>query len=146
MTAFAIPTAPPMRSVAPAAPAAPAPVAAAPAPVLDFNDIAGAIAASPDAAALLSHLVLAVASRAVDAAGQGHILSAVHGTAASMLKAVHEALLASVNEAPGVYDGFTIYSKNGSRSVDYTRLEAQYPDVYAEIVKVGSPSLAIKYA
>ena len=143
--AAAAPTTAPLHNVAPTAPAPTAPTAPASAAVFDTSDVAASIAAFADPAALLSHLVLAVASRSATAAGQGQVLSAVKTTCEAMLKAVREALLASVGETPGTYDGFTVSATAGNRSLDYDRLEAEYPDVYGELVKIGAPKLIVKY-
>lgn len=132
------PTAPPLATVAPA-------TAAQPAPVLNPNDIAAAIAASSDPIALLNHVVLAVAARAETAAEQGSRLNAVQTTCAAMLRRVRETLLASVGETPGDYRGFHITVRAGARAVDYDRLRDEHPDVYDEVVRVGSPTLVVKY-
>lgn len=137
------PTTPPMRTLAPAAPVAHA--APAPAPVLDPNSLAAAISASSDPVALLSHVVLSVAAREASAAEQGQVLSAIQSTCAAMLKSVREVLLTAVAETPGDYTGFTVSVRAGSRSLDYNRLETVYPDVYADLVRVGAPSLTVKY-
>ncbi|MFA5709938.1 hypothetical protein [Mycolicibacterium sp.] len=143
MTAVATPTAPPLLAVAPTTAASDRPVAA-PA-VLDLTQMADALAATPDPAAVLSQLVLAVASRSATAAQQGRVLSVVHNACASMIKSVREALLSAVNKTEGTYAGFTVSTRAGSRSLDYARLETEYPDVYDELVTVGAPSLTVKY-
>lgn len=164
---------PPMPAVAPASPvvapagaalapatppaagqtAAAAPVAqAAPtAAVADIHAVAAAIAAAPDPAAELSHLVLAVAAASTSAARQGSVLSTVGDTCRTMLRTVRTALLASVIDAahpagrPGIYPGFTVTEKAGARSISYTDLERSHPDVYAELVRIGAPSLVVSY-
>lgn len=145
MTAPTAPSAPPLRGTAPAA-AAPAAGKAATIPSLDPNDIAAAIAASADPAALLTHVVLAVASRAATAPEQGVLLNKVQAGCADMLKRVRVALLAAVDSTPGAYDGFEVAARAGSRSVDYARLSDEYPDVYAEVVSVSAPTLVVRYA
>lgn len=141
------PTTPPMRTLAPAAPVtSTAPVAhAAPAPAIDPNSLAASISASSDPVALLSHVVLSVAAREASAAEQGQVLSAIQAACAAMLKSVREALLTAVAETPGEYAGFTVVSRAGSRTLDYNRLETEYPDVYSEMVRIGAPSLSVKY-
>lgn len=164
---------PPMPAVAPASPVvapafavlapatapatgqttATAPVAqAAPtAPVADIHAMATAIAAAPDPAAELSALVLAVAAASASAASQGSVLSTVGDTCRRMLSTVRTALLASVIDAaypsgrPGVYPGFTVTEKAGARSISYTDLKKLHPDVYAEMVRIGAPSLVVSY-
>ncbi len=144
MTAISAPTAPPLRGTAPAAATgSPAPAAGT---VLDPNDIAASIAASADPAALLTHVVLAVAARSATAPEQGVLLNKVQAGCADMLKRVRIALLAAVDSTPGAYDGFEIAARAGSRSVDYDRLSDEYPDVYDEVVKVGAPTLVVRYA
>lgn len=143
MTALLAPTAPPMHNLA-AAPPAPA-ASAATAAVVDLSSLADSITASADPAAFLSQLVLAVASGSASAARQGQVLSGVKRTCDSMLKAVRSALLNAVDEQPGHYDGFTVSAKAGSRSLDYGRLETEYPDAYSDLVKIGAPSLTVTY-
>lgn len=143
MTTAAAPSAPPLRGTSPAVAPAPAP-ASAPAAVLDPDDIAAAIAASADPAALLTHVVMAVAARSATAPAQGALLTKVQSGCADLLKRVRAALLAAVDSAPGSYEGFEVTARAGSRSVDYTRL-AEHPDVYAEVVRVGAPSLVVRY-
>ena len=64
---------------------------------------------------------------------------------ADMLKRVRAALLASIGENPGTYEGFEVAQRGGSRSVDYARLEEEYPEIYDEVVKIGAPTLVVKY-
>jgi len=146
------PTAPPLRGTAPAAAPAsttttttPAPTTPAPT-VLDPNEIAAAIAASTDPAAFLTHVVLAVAARSATAPEQGVLLGKVQAGCTDMIKRVRVALLAAVDSTPGAYDGFEVTARAGSRSVDYSRLQDEYPDVYGEVVNVGAPTLVIRYA
>lgn len=148
---------PPGAFAAPAnpAPAAPnGPVAHAPAQpveVLDLDSLAEALSSTADPASALAALVLCAAEKSATAAKQGQVLSTVEAACKQMLKNVRAALLASVVDAahpdgrPGVYDGFTITAKAGSRSLSYTDLEANYPDVYQELVRVGRPSLVLSY-
>ena len=139
------PTAPPLRGTAPAA--ASASTTTTPAPtVLDPNEIAAAIAASTDPAAFLTHVVLAVAARSATAPEQAVLLSKVQAGCTDMIKRVRVALLAAVDSTPGAYDGFEVTARAGSRSVDYSRLQDEYPDVYGEVVNVGAPTLVIRYA
>lgn len=137
------PTAPPLRGAAPtdgaAVPSAVSPV------VVDPNAIAESIASSSDPVALLTYVVLAVASRSASAAEQGVLLSRIQLACSDMSKRVRVALLDSVNQTPGEYEGFEITARAGSRSVDYERLAESYPDVYGEVVKVGAPSLVVRY-
>jgi hypothetical protein len=144
MTASLAPTAPTRHSLA-AAPTAPTAAAPATTAVVDLSSLAGSITASADPAAFLSQLVLAVASSSTSAARQGQVLSGVKRTCDSMLKAVRSALLSAVDEQPGHYDGFTVSAKAGSRSLDYGRLQTEYPDAYGDLVKVGAPSLTVTY-
>lgn len=151
--------APPGAAPAPAAPpaagqtprSAPVAHATATAPVLDIYATAAAIAASADPAAELSHLVLAVAAAAPSAARQGMTLSTVGEACRQMLRNVRAALLASVVDAdhpagrPGVYSGFVVTEKAGARSINYGDLERTHPDVYAEMVRIGAPSLVVSY-
>lgn len=142
------PSAPPLRNTAPAASPAPAgtAVAVAPAPYrIDVNSVAAVIAESADPAALLIHMVLAVSAHSPTAPEQGALLSKVQASCAEMLKRVKETLLASVDSTPGVYNGFEIAPRAGSRSVDYNRLQDEYPDVYDECVRVGKASLLVRY-
>lgn len=152
------PAAAPLRTVAPAtsnsAPLAPAPAAAAAAaaaPVPPAGDIAALIASSPDPAAELTHLVLAVAFSAQNAAVQGRILHTVKAEADKMLKDVRSTLLAATADPThpdgqaGAYDGFTVTQKSGARSISYKDLQANYPEVYDELVTVGNPYFEIKY-
>lgn len=138
------------------APAAPnGPVAQAPArqnaAVLDLDSLAAALSATADPASALASLVLCTAEKSATAAKQGQVLSTVEDACKKMLKNVRAALLASVVDAahpngrPGIYDGFTITAKAGSRSLSYSDLEANYPDVYRELVSVGKPSLVLSY-
>jgi len=62
-----------------------------------------------------------------------------------MLKRVRGALLASVDETPGSYSGFEIVARSGSRRVDYDRLQGEYPEVFGDVVTVGSPTLVVRY-
>ncbi|BBX82245.1 hypothetical protein [Mycolicibacterium aubagnense] len=142
--AIATPSAAPMHTIAPLPTVAPAPAPVTPV-VISPADIVSSICATADPAAVLSHVVLAVAGNASTAARQGQLLAAVKGSCESMLKAVREALLSSVSDAPGAYDGFTVTASAGSRSLDYGRLEAAYPDVYDELVKVGAAKLNVKF-
>ena len=137
------PSAPPLRGTAPLTSASPS--RPAPAPVLDPTAVAAAIAASADPAAVLTHVVLAVAGRAANAPEQGVLLSKVQAGCADMLKRVRAALLASIGENPGTYEGFEVAQRGGSRSVDYARLEEEYPEIYDEVVKIGAPTLVVKY-
>lgn len=138
------PTAPPLRGTAPAAAGASSPVHAP--SVLDPNDIAATIAASADPAALLTHVVLAVAARSATAPAQAVLLGKVQAGCTDMIKRVRVALLAAVDSTPGAYDGFEVTARAGSRSVDYSRLLDEYPDVYSEVVNVGAPTLIVRYA
>ena len=138
------PTAPPLRGTAPAAAPEFSP-AHAPS-VLDPNEIAAAIAASTDPAAFLTHVVLAVAARSATAPEQAVLLSKVQAGCTDMIKRVRVALLAAVDSTPGAYDGFEVTARAGSRSVDYSRLQDEYPDVYGEVVNVGAPTLVVRYA
>lgn len=161
-TAHAL-TVPPMRTVAPTYPTTvtqPATPSAsplisggpvAPAPAAVAADPLALVLNAPDPTAELSRLVLAVSSRADTAAHQGQILAAVKGTCELMLKNVRTALLGSVADPshpdgrPGIYDGFTVTEKAGSRSISYTQLQERHPDVYDEMVRVGNPSLTVSY-
>lgn len=141
-----VPTAPPLHGVAPAAAVAPhAPLPAGVTPSLSVAEIVAFIEASADPAAELAHLVLQVSTRAATAARQGQILSTVRGKCEKTLKAVRIALFAAVADTPGVYDGFTITQKAGSRSLNYDQFEQRYPDVYADLVSVGASTLSISY-
>ena len=140
-------TAPAMASNAPVAPMP----ATAPAAVPDTAALADAFAASADPGGELAALVTAVAARSRTAAQQGLTLSAVETACKQTLKQIRAALLAAVADTahpggrPGVYDGFTVTTKSGSRSLSYSDLEENYPDVYAEMVSVGKPSLVLTY-
>ncbi|KMV19717.1 hypothetical protein ACT17_06500 [Mycolicibacterium conceptionense] len=109
------------------------------------------IAASPDPAAELTHLVLAVASRAQNAAAQGRILHTVKGETDKVLKAVRATLLAHTadpthpNGQAGAYDGFIVTQKAGKQQLSYKDLRENYPEVYDELVTVGNPYFEIKY-
>lgn len=141
------PSAPPLRATAPTTPTGPMTPAHPVAHVqpLDINGIAAAIANSADPAALLTHLLLLVSSNSATAPEQGVLLSKVSEGCADMLKRVRGALLASVNEAPGAYTGFEIVARSGSRRVDYDRLQGEYPEVFGDVVTVGSPTLVVRY-
>lgn len=139
------PMAPPAPAMPGLNPAPSAAVAQTPAPVVDLDSLAVRITASADPAALLAQLVQAVAATAPSAARQGLMLSTVKGTCDSTLKLVRNALLDAVGEQPGNYDGFTITSRAGSRTISYDKLQTRYPDVYSELVTVGDPSLTVKY-
>lgn len=136
--------------LAPAAPITPtAPVVDR--PILDTASLAELFATAADPAAELAALVVAVAAKSPTAARQGLVLHTVESACKQVLKNVRTALLAAVIDAanpagrPGVYDGFTITEKAGSRSLSYSDLETSYPDVYAELVTVGNPSLVVSY-
>jgi len=146
MTVIA-PSAPPLRATAPTTTMV-ATAAASPTPrpqPLDINGVAAAIAGSADPAALMTHLLLLVSSHSATAPEQGVLLSKVSEGCADMLKRVRGALLTAVDEAPGTYGGFDVVARSGSRRVDYTRLEAEYPDVFNEVVTVGNPTLVVRY-
>lgn len=141
------PSAPPLRATAPTAAAGPATQVPPVAHVqpLDINGIASAIANSADPAALLTHLLLLVSSHSATAPEQGALLSKVSEGCSDMLKRVRGALLASVDETPGSYSGFEIVARSGSRRVDYDRLQGEYPEVFGDVVTVGSPTLVVRY-
>jgi len=142
------PSAPPLRATAPAAAsgaAAQVPPVAHVQP-LDVNGVAAAIANSGDPAALLTHLLLLVSAHAATAPEQGSLLTKVSEGCADMLKRVRGALLTSVGEAPGAYNGFEIIARSGSRRVDYDRLQGEYPEVFGDVVTVGSPTLVVRYS
>jgi len=141
------PSAPPLRATAPivaVGPAAQVPPVAHVQP-LDINGMAAAISNSADPAALLTHLLLLVSSHSATAPEQGALLSKVSEGCSEQLKRVRGALLASVNEAPGAYRGFEIIARSGSRRVDYERLQGEYPEVFGDVVTVGSPTLVVRY-
>jgi hypothetical protein len=117
----------------------------APPVTLNIASLAASIAATPDPGAFVAQLVSAVAAHSVDAAHQGRMLSTIKSMCDNTLKLVRTALLGFVGEQPGSYDGFVIYERDGSRTVDYDKLRAEYPDAYAELVRVGKPTLVIKY-
>lgn len=118
----------------------------APPATLNVASLAAQIAQTPDPGAFLAQLVPAVAAHSDNAAGQGRMLSAVKGICDSTLKRVREALLSYVSNSPGTYDGFVIYERAGSRTIDYDKLQAEYPDAYDELVRIGNPSLTVRYA
>lgn len=141
------PSAPPMRATAPASSPSPRDVStASTATPLDINGIASTIAASDDPAALLTHLLLAVSSRAATAPEQGALLSKVSDGCADMLRRVRSVLLASVGEQPGAYNGFEVFTRAGSRRVNYERLQKEYPEAFNDVVTVGSPTTVVRYA
>ncbi|GAS95722.1 MULTISPECIES: hypothetical protein [Mycolicibacterium] len=125
--------------------------ASAPSAVPDTAALADAFAASADPGGELAALVTAVAARSRTAAQQGLTLATVEAACKQTLKQIRAALLAAVADTahpggrPGVYDGFTVATKAGSRSLSYTDLEENYPDVYAEMVSVGKPSIVLTY-
>ncbi|MFZ2240566.1 MAG: hypothetical protein WAV90_13715 [Gordonia amarae] len=121
-----------------------APVAEAQSAV-DIDYVAAAIAAAPDPAAITAYLVQSVAVRAPSAAAQGQLLSAVKTACDRVLKAVRESLLSSIDSEPGVYEGFVVFSRSGSRTIDYDKLQARYPDAYDELVRTGNDVVSIKY-
>ena len=141
------PSAPPLRATAPAV-AAGSTAQVPPVPhiqPLDINGIALAIANTADPAALLTHLLLLVSSHSATAPEQGALLSKVSEGLADMTKRVRGALLTSVGETPGTYNGFEIVARSGSRRVDYDRLQGEYPEVFGDVVTVGSPTLVVRY-
>lgn len=111
----------------------------------DLTAVAASIAGSPDPAALLTHLVMTVAARCDTAPAQGALLSALQSRIGDALKRVRVALLAAVGETPGKYEGFEVASRAGSRSVDYDRLRDEFPDAWASVVRVGPPTLTVRY-
>lgn len=112
---------------------------------MDINGIAAAIAAADDPAAILTHLLLSVSSRSATAPEQGALLSKVSDGCVDMLKRVRAALLASVDQRPGAYNGFEVLTRAGSRRVNYERLQEEYPEVFNEVVTVGSPTTVVRY-
>lgn len=141
------PAAPPLSATAPVS--APAPVAEAPAvqtPQINPNDLAAAIAGSSDPAALLTHVVLAVAARSATAAEQGSLLNTVQARCTQTLRDIRQTLLTSVSEKPGAYEGFTVVQRAGARSVDYDRLLAEHPGIYDDVVKTAAPTLIVRYS
>lgn len=113
---------------------------------LNVASLAAQIADTPDPGAFVAQLVAAVAAHSANAADQGRMLSTVKGVCEGVLKRVREALLSFAGNSPGTYDGFVIYQRSGSRTIDYDKLQAEYPDAYDELVRVGKPSLAVRYA
>lgn len=122
-----------------------APTALSPMPTVDMGSLAAQIVAAPDPAAFISQLVLSVAAQSPTAAKQGQLLSMIKSSCERNLKAVRAALLEAVDEEPGSYDGFVIFSRAGQRGLDYDLLHKRHPAVYDELVKVSSPSLSVKY-
>ncbi|MBP2451998.1 MULTISPECIES: hypothetical protein [Mycobacteriaceae] len=142
MTAALAPTAPPSY---PIAPTAAAPATSKTATVLDLAALSDAVASSADPVAVLTQLVLATAARSRSAAEQGRTLSNVNAAISKTLDAVRTALLDSVGGTAGVYAGFTVTATAGGRQMDYKRLEAEYPDIYDELVTTKSPGRTLKY-
>lgn len=112
---------------------------------LNVGSLAAAIADTADPGAFVAQLVVAVAAASHDAAQQGRLLSTIKTACDSTLKRVRTSLLSFVGDAPGVYEGFVVYERAGSRTVDYDRLKAEYPDAYTELVRTGKTTLAVKY-
>ncbi|CPW92175.1 hypothetical protein [Mycobacteroides abscessus] len=140
-----VPSTAPLHGVAPTSPIAPQTTPGNATSTLSTPEIVAFIEASADPAAELAHLVLQVSMRAASAARQGQILSSVKSKCERTLKAVRTTLLTAVTNSPGVYDGFTVTSKSGARSLNYDHLHERYPDVYAELVTVGAASLSVSY-
>lgn len=122
-----------------------APTAPCPQDTIDLNSLAAQIAASPDPGAFISQLAMSVAAQSSSAAAQGRMLSMLKGNCERTLKAVRGVLLDSVDEEPGSYDGFVIFSGAGKRAIDYDKLHQRYPAIYSELVSIGTPSLSVKY-
>lgn len=138
------PSAPPLRGTAPVSGSGASTAATRPAAFADPHSIVEAIASYPDPASLLTYVALAVASRSATAAEQGVLLNKVQTACSEQSRRVREVLLDAVDHSPGGYDGFEVVARAGSRSVDYARLES-YPEIYGEVVKVGSPTLVVRY-
>lgn len=113
--------------------------------VIDLADIVSAIAATPDPAGVTAQLVTAVAARAESAAAQGQTLAAVKTACDRVLKLVRDALLDSVDSVPGAYEGFVVFSRSGSRTLDYDKFKSRYPDAYRDLVRTGKDVLSVKY-
>lgn len=56
---------------------------------------------------------------------------------------VSAAILASVNNVPGKYPGFTIISQSGRASVDTVRLAEEYPEAFEKCVTWGTPFMTV---
>lgn len=112
---------------------------------LNIGQLASAISQTPDPGAFLAQLAASVAAHAPDAAHQGRWLYAVKRTCEITLTKVRDVLIEYVHAQPGTYDGFVVYTRAGSRAVDYDRLHTDYPDVYDELVRTGKPTFAVKY-
>lgn len=121
-------------------------------PRLDIAAAAAMIAGDMDSAtSALTDMVLHVSMYCASAAEQGLLIDEVAKGLGNVLKDIRNALVApTIDEEnpsgrPGIYAGYTLVPVEPRRKIDYDKLAELHPDVYAELVTEGKPSVRLSY-